>query len=70
MLYNTREDFIVLKNVKKYLFKLNNNQRANYQLKIFKIIFIRIIIDEIKKTFYYYDNTNYFNNRSDLCLSN
>ena len=51
MLYNTREDFIVLKDVKKYLFKLNNNQRANYQFKIFKIIFIRIIVDEIKKTF-------------------
>ena len=30
---------------------MNNNQRANYQFKIFKIIFIRIIVDEIKKTF-------------------
>ena len=30
MLYDTRENFIVLKDVKKYLFKLNNNQRANY----------------------------------------
>ena len=50
MLYNTRENFIVLKNVKKYLFKLNNNQWANYQFKIFKIIFIRIIVNEIKKT--------------------
>ena len=51
MLYNTREDFIVFKDVKKYLFKLNNNQRTNYQFKIFKTIFIRIIINEIKKTF-------------------
>ena len=30
VLYNTREDFNVLKKTKKYLFKLNNNQRANY----------------------------------------
>ena len=51
MLYDIRENFIVLKNVKKYLFKLNNNQRADYQLKIFKITFIRIIVNEIKKTF-------------------
>ena len=51
MLYNTYKDFIVLKDVKKYLFKLNNNQRANYQFKMFKTIFIRIIINEIKKTF-------------------
>ena len=29
-LYDIREDFIILKNVKEYLFKLNNNQRANY----------------------------------------
>ena len=50
MLYDTYEGFIVLKDVKKDLFKLNNNQRADYQLKIFKITFIRIIIDEIKKT--------------------
>ena len=41
----------MLKDVKKYLFKLNNNQRANYQFKIFKITFIRAIINEIKKTF-------------------
>ena len=41
----------MLKDVKKHSFKLNNNQRANYQFKIFKTIFIRIIIDEIKKTF-------------------
>ena len=51
MLYDIYKNFIVLKNVKKYLFKLNNNQRADYQLKIFKIIFIRIIINEFKKTF-------------------
>ena len=50
ILYDTRKDFIVLKNVKKYLFKLNNNQRTNYQFKMFKIIFTRIIVDEIKKT--------------------
>ena len=30
---------------------MNNNQRADYQFKIFKTIFIRIIVDEIKKTF-------------------
>ena len=41
----------MLKDAKKYLFKLNNNQRANYQLRIFKTTFIRIIIDEIKKIF-------------------
>ena len=41
----------MLRNAKKYLFKLNNNQRADYQLKIFKTIFIRIIANEIKKTF-------------------
>ena len=29
-LYDTHENFIILKNAKKYLFKLNNNQRANY----------------------------------------
>ena len=51
MLYDIRENIIVLKDVKKYLFKLNNNQRIDYQLKMFKIIFIRIIADEIKKTF-------------------
>ena len=51
MLYNIRESFIVLKDIKKYLFKLNNNQRINYQFKMFKTIFIRIIADEIKKTF-------------------
>ena len=50
MLYNTRENFIVLKDVKKYLFKLNNNQRINYQFKMFKTIFIQIIINKIKKT--------------------
>ena len=50
MLYNIRKDFIVLKDVKEYLFKLNNNQRANYQFKTFKTIFIRVIVDEIKKT--------------------
>ena len=50
MLYNIRESFIVLKDVKEYLFKLNNNQRANYQFKMFKTIFIRVIINEIKKT--------------------
>ena len=51
VLYDTRKDFIVLKNAKKYLFKLNNNQRANYQLKIFKTISTRIVINMIKKTF-------------------
>ena len=40
----------MLKNVKKYLFKLNCNQRANYQFKIFKTIFIRNVIDIIRKT--------------------
>ena len=50
MLYNTRKDFTVLKDVKKCLFKLNNNQRADYQFKIFKIIFTRVIVNEIKKT--------------------
>ena len=50
VLYDTREGFNVLKKIKKYLFKLNNNQRANYQLKMFKIIFIRIT-SVIKKTF-------------------
>ena len=50
VLYDTREDFNVLKKIKKYLFKLNNNQRADYQLKMFKTIFTRII-NEIKKTF-------------------
>ena len=29
---------------------MNNNQRVNYQFKIFKTIFIRIIANEIKKT--------------------
>ena len=29
-LYDIREDFIMLKNAKEYLFKLNNNQRADY----------------------------------------
>ena len=51
MLYDIYKGFIMLKDVKKYLFKLNNNQRANYQFKIFKITFIRAIINEIKKTF-------------------
>ena len=50
MLYDTYKDFIVLKDIKEYLLKLNNNQRTNYQFKIFKIIFTRIIADEIKKT--------------------
>ena len=50
ILYDIYEDFIVLKDVKKYLFKLNNNQRANYQFRMFKIIFIRIIVDGIRKT--------------------
>ena len=50
-LYDIRENFIILKNAKKYLFKLNNNQRADYQLRIFKMIFIRIIIKLIKKSF-------------------
>ena len=49
VLYNTREDFNVLKKTKKYLFKLNNNQRVDYQFKIFKAIFTRTI-NEIKKT--------------------
>ena len=30
---------------------MNNNQRVDYQFKIFKTIFIRIIVNEIKKTF-------------------
>ena len=30
MLYDIRENFIILKDVKEYLFKLNNDQRANY----------------------------------------
>ena len=50
ILYNTCEGFIVLRNIKKYLFKLNNNQRANYQFKMFKTISTRITVDEIKKT--------------------
>ena len=50
VLYDICEDFNVLKKTKKYLFKLNNNQRADYQLRIFKITFIRVI-NEIKKTF-------------------
>ena len=41
----------MLKNAKKHLIKLNNNQRADYQFKMFKSIFIRIIINIIKKTF-------------------
>ena len=40
----------MLKKTKKYLFKLNNNQRVNYQLKMFKAAFTRII-NKIKKTF-------------------
>ena len=51
ILYDTHKGFTVLKNAKKYLSKLNNNQRANYQLKMFKTIFTRITADEIKKTF-------------------
>ena len=47
MLYDIYKDFIVLKDVKEYLLKLNNNQRINYQLKMFKTAFIQIIIDEI-----------------------
>ena len=50
VLYDIREDFNVLKKIKKYLFKLNNNQRVNYQFKIFKVIFTRVA-GEIKKTF-------------------
>ena len=38
-----------MKKTKKYLFKLNNNQRVDYQLKIFKTIFTRTA-NEIKKT--------------------
>ena len=49
VLYDICEDFIVLKDVKKYSFKLNNNQRADYQLKMFKTIFTRIIIEVIIK---------------------
>ena len=30
VLYDTRGGFNVLKKIKKYLFKLNNNQRADY----------------------------------------
>ena len=41
----------MLKNAKKYLFKLNNNQRINYQFKMFKTTFTRIIINKIKKMF-------------------
>ena len=48
--YDTREDFIILKNVKEYLFKLNNNQRANYQFRIFKATFTRTIIELIRKS--------------------
>ena len=51
MLYDICEGFIVLKDVKKYLLKLNNNQRINYLFKMFKTVFIRVIADEIKKTF-------------------
>ena len=40
----------MLKDAKKYLFKLNNNQRVDYQLEMFKVIFIRIVINMIKKT--------------------
>ena len=49
VLYNIREGFNVLKKIKKYLFKLNNNQRADYQLKIFKTTFTRTA-SGIKKT--------------------
>ena len=40
----------MLRDAKKYLFKLNNNQRANYQFRIFKIVFIRNAINMIEKT--------------------
>ena len=50
VLYDTYKDFNVLKKTKKYLFKLNNNQRADYQLKMFKTIFTRTT-NVIKKTF-------------------
>ena len=50
VLYDTREGFNMLKKIKKYLFKLNNNQRADYQFKMFKTTFTRII-SGIKKTF-------------------
>ena len=40
----------MLKDAKKYLFKLNNNQRINHQFKMFKTFFTRIVIDIIKKT--------------------
>ena len=50
-LYDIREDFIMLKNAKEYLFKLNNNQRINYQLRIFKATSTRTITELIKKSF-------------------
>ena len=50
-LYDIYKDFIMLKNAKEYLFKLNNNQRADYQFRIFKAIFIQIITGLIKKSF-------------------
>ena len=55
--YDIREDFIVLKNVKEYLFKLNNNLRVHYQFKVFKAIFIRIII--ITNVFYIFNKVNF-----------
>ena len=48
--YDTREGFIILKDAKEYLFKLNNNQRANYQLRIFKTVFIRTITGLTRKS--------------------
>ena len=50
VLYGIREGFNVLKKTKKYLLKLNNNQRINYQFKMFKATFTRIT-NVIKKTF-------------------
>ena len=49
-LYNIYKSFIILKNAKKYLFKLNNNQRADYQFRIFKAISTRTITKLTKKS--------------------
>ena len=48
--YDTHKGFIILKDAKEYLFKLDNNQRIDYQLRIFKAISIRIITGLIKKS--------------------
>ena len=50
-LYDIYKIFIMLKDAKKHLFKLNNNQRINYHLRMFKATFIRIIIKLTKKSF-------------------